>query len=78
MKPEHAITVTTFAEFRDDVNAFADGRYNFMIVIGNNGLSKTETLQNAVDNPLIVEGRPSAWNLYKLLHDNVTFLHNSM
>ena len=70
-KPEHAIVVTTFKEFRDDIQAFADGKYQFLLVIGNNGLSKTETVSRAVEQPLVIEGEPTAWQLYKDLYDNL-------
>lgn len=70
-KPEHAIVVTTFDEFRDDIQAFANGKYQFLLVIGNNGLSKTETVSRAVEQPLVIEGEPTAWKLYQELYDNL-------
>ena len=68
---EHAVTVRNFEEFRDDIRAFADEKYNFLIVVGNNGLSKTETVKSLVKNPLVIEGRPTPWKFYQLLYDNL-------
>ena len=56
---EHSVTVRNFEEFRDDIRAFAEGRFNFLIVVGNNGLSKTETVRQLVSDPLIIEGKPT-------------------
>jgi hypothetical protein len=39
----HAVTVESYAEFRDDVRAFGNGKYNFLMVIGWAGIGKTET-----------------------------------
>ena len=68
--PEHAIRITTFDEFRDDIAAFAKGKYNSLLVIGNNGLSKTEAIRSMVENPLVLTGEPTAWKLYQELHDH--------
>src|SRR4051812_39957645 len=71
-KPAHAVTVRTYNEFRDDVNAFAQGKYNFAIVIGGTGIAKTETVKEMLkkENLIEVTGAPTAWGFYKLLHDN--------
>lgn len=39
-KPAHSIRIDNFAEFREDVRRFAEGKYNFLIVLGNTGLCK--------------------------------------
>ena len=47
-KPEHAIVVDNYEEFRDDVGTFAAGKFNFLIVIGRTGVGKTETVREIV------------------------------
>ena len=63
-KPEHAIVVDNYEEFRDDVGTFAAGKFNFLIVIGRTGVGKTETVREIVGPHLLFEGRPSAWGFY--------------
>lgn len=70
--PAHAITVRTYQEFRDDIQVFAQGRYNFTIVIGATGIAKTETVREMLGqgNYLELNGSPSAWRFYQLLYEN--------
>ncbi|WP_254508754.1 hypothetical protein [Anatilimnocola floriformis] len=49
-KPKHAVTIHTYKEFREDVRRFADGKFNFLIVIGTAGLGKTETVKEQVED----------------------------
>ena len=70
-KPDHAIVIDNYAEFRDDIQAFADGKYNFLIVIGRTGVGKTETVQEIVGpHHVLFESKPSAWGFYRELYRN--------
>ena len=69
--PEHSITVDTFEDFRRDVGDFARGKYNCLLVIGNNGLGKTQTVKELVKAPVEVQGSPTAWKLYQILFDHI-------
>jgi len=64
-KPSHCIRIETYQEFRDDIKSFADGSFNALIVLGNTGLSKSETVKRTVTNYLEYEGGcPSAFQFY--------------
>jgi hypothetical protein len=70
-KPDHAVVINNYAEFRDDVQAFADGKYNFLIIIGRTGLGKTETVQEIVGpGHLLFESQQSAWAFYRDVYRN--------
>jgi hypothetical protein len=67
--PDHAILIDNYAEFRDDVRALADAKYNFLIVIGRTGVGKTEAVREMVGPHVVFEGRPSAWGFYCQLYE---------
>lgn len=70
--PEHALTVRTYAEFVSDVQNLAEGKYNFLLVIGNSGLSKTRTVEDVLgDACAVIGGSPTAWRFYTWCHDNL-------
>ena len=64
--PAHCIEVLTYAEYRDDIRRFADGKYNALLIVGGTGLSKTETLKEMLGGkPLHYEGgEPSAFQFH--------------
>jgi phage N-6-adenine-methyltransferase len=68
-KPDHAIIVDNYAEFRDDIKAFAEKKYNFLIVIGRTGVGKTETVKEIVGHHLVFDGEPSAWQMYQDIYN---------
>lgn len=75
-KPAHSIRIDNYQEFRDDIRRFAMGKFNALIVLGNTGLSKSETVKEIVQHYLIYEGgQPTAFqfycDLYKHLDDFV-------
>lgn len=70
--PEHALTVRTYAEFQGDVKKLAEGRYNFLLIIGNSGLSKTRTVEDTLgDACAIISGTPTSWRFYQWAYDNL-------
>lgn len=71
--PAHSITVETYREYRDDIKRFADGKYNFLLVVGGTGLSKTETLKAMIGgNPLHYEGgEPTPFQFYCDLYEHL-------
>jgi hypothetical protein len=71
-KPAHSIRIDNYREFRDDVRRFAEGKYNALIVLGNTGLSKSETVKEMVQHYMIYEGgNPSAFQFYCDLHKHI-------
>jgi hypothetical protein len=68
-KPDHAIVVDNYAEYRDDILAFAEGKYNFLIVIGRTGVGKTESVREIVGDHLVFDGQPSAWQMYQDIYN---------
>lgn len=70
-RPQHAINVDNYAELRDDIAAFAENEYNFMIVIGANGLGKTSLTKEMVKRQIeVFEGNVTAWGFYTRLYRN--------
>src|SRR5262245_5992718 len=67
--PYGCITITTYDEFRAQIQAFADNHYPFLIIIGRGGIGKTETTKEVLKDYLHITGAPSAWNLYRDIHD---------
>lgn len=58
-------TVTTYAEWSDFADAFAEGHIESMVACGSPGLSKTYTLQQRVgDRAVYLKGNASPINLY--------------
>lgn len=68
-RPTHSCRVETYAEFRDDVAAFASGQYNFLMVLGWAGIGKTETALQTLpeDEILYIRTKLSAYEFYCLL-----------
>lgn len=71
-KPAHSIRIDNYQEFRDDIRRFAEGKYNALIVLGNTGLSKSETVKEMVQHYLIYEGgNPTTFQFYCDLHRHI-------
>jgi hypothetical protein len=69
-RPEGAITLTTYAELDQFVAAFADGRMNLVLLIGEGGLQKTRSLRAVLPCGCWCEGQNTAWGLYQTLWEN--------
>jgi hypothetical protein len=71
--PALSITVSNYAEYRDDIQRFADGKYNFLLIVGGTGLSKTETLKEMIGgDPLHYEGgEPTPYQFYCDLYEKI-------
>ncbi len=70
-RPVHSTTVRTYAELREDFEAFDRGRYNFMIVLGSQGLGKSEMAKQTISgDPLLIDTKVSAFQLYCELYEN--------
>src|SRR5580704_10282071 len=67
-KPDHAICVSSYDELRDDLSAFNERKYNFLIIIGQTGLGKTETVREIVGQHFVFDGQPSAWQMYQQIY----------
>src|SRR4051812_38539722 len=65
------ITVTTYDEFFRFVDAFAKGRIPLLLVVGDPGVSKSQSVKRALTNPACwIEGQASAVSMYCLLYHN--------
>lgn len=63
--PKQCITVRTYQEFIDDVQRFKNSHFRFLIVLGNPGISKTQTIHRILGNCMIYSGgRPTAYQFY--------------
>ncbi len=71
--PEHCITIRNYAEYRDEIQRFAQGKYNFILCIGNSGTGKTATVKEMLDeldeSHIELSGRPSPFGFYQRCHD---------
>lgn len=71
-RPEHALTIRTYEEFRSDIVKFAEGKYNFILCIGNSGLAKSETVEKTLGkNAATISGSPTPWGFYQWAYDNM-------
>jgi len=68
--PDHGLVIDNYAEFRDDVSAFAKWKINFLLVIGRTGIGKTMTAQEIIGPHVIFAGKPSAWGFYCGLYES--------
>jgi hypothetical protein len=66
--PKIAVTVTTYQGFQRFADAFANGHFNLLIVLGGPGLSKTRLMQKAVGpQACCIEGHATPFGVYRLL-----------
>ena len=66
--PLHSTTVTSYDELVGDLKAFANRKYNFMLLLGNPGLGKSELAKSIVKGAQILDTRLSAFEFYKVLY----------
>jgi hypothetical protein len=70
-RPKHAIVVRDYAKLEEYAAKFAEGFFNLLILIGDAGIAKSQTVKRAVGlNALWVEGSASAFGIYKALYEN--------
>lgn len=69
-RPEHSITVDTYAEFRDDIEAFAKGTIKFLTLLGGAGVGKSETARRYLKEAVTVDTKLSAFDFYGKLYEN--------
>lgn len=77
MLPPHTLIVRTFAEFRDFVRAWIEGHYNLMVILGDGGLAKSETIErlmfDAKGGPnkkwAYIKGKITPLKLYEALYN---------
>ncbi len=65
-KPRHAITVTTYEELQQFVEAFAANKLNLLILVGAAGIAKSQMLRAVVGGRAFwVEGNATAFGIYQ-------------
>jgi hypothetical protein len=70
-RPDHAITVTTYAGLETYVQAFAEGHLNLLVIIGSAGLQKSRLVRTSVgDRAFWVESKATAFGLYRELYEH--------
>lgn len=70
-RPCHSIRINNYKEFREDIQRFAEGKHNALIVLGNTGIGKSEAIRKALSHKLIYEGgEPSAFQFYCDLYEH--------
>jgi hypothetical protein len=69
-----SLTVTTYREFHEYVDAFAIGRIPLLMVIGDPGTSKSQSMKRALSKrkakPCWIEGQASAVAMYAMLYEH--------
>lgn len=65
-KPEHAITVETYKQLAEYIQAFAEGHLNLLLVIGRAGLQKTRMIREALGQRSVcwLEGNGTPFAIY--------------
>jgi hypothetical protein len=62
---ESAVTVTTYKQFHEFVSAFGRGRIPLLMIIGDPGVSKSQSVRRAVKGEVCwIEGQASAFIMY--------------
>jgi hypothetical protein len=67
--PLHGITVTTYEDFYADIQAFAKGKYRFVMVVGPGGTGKTQSARKLIADAVEISGEPTPFDLYKAAFD---------
>lgn len=68
--PSGAVLLRTYAELRREVDAFAHGERNLLIVVGPPGTSKSTTVRSHLKDARVIEGGSTPYRLYLELHEN--------
>jgi hypothetical protein len=70
-RPKHAIVVTSYAELEQFVSAFSAGHLNLLILIGRAGISKSQTIRQAVgEGTCWIESNATAFGIYQKLYQH--------
>lgn len=70
-RPKHAIVIRDYAKLEEYAEKFAEGFFNLLILIGDAGIAKSQTVRRAVGaDALWVEGSATAFGIYKALFEN--------
>ncbi len=70
-RPKQAIVIRDYAKLEEYAARFADGCFNLLILIGDAGIAKSQTMKRAIGNQALwVEGSASAFGIYQALYEN--------
>ena len=73
-RPLNAFEVKTYEEYRDHIGKLyaPQSSYNALLVVGNNGIGKSETCKELYGrkNIAVTSGKPSAWKFYQWVYAN--------
>jgi len=71
-KLENAINLTTYAELEQFADAFANGSFNLLIIVGERGLQKSTTVRRALpDDVCWIQGSASPFVIYQRLYQYI-------
>ncbi len=68
--PKGAVVVRSYEDFYAEVDAFAHGERNLVIVVGPPGTSKSTAVRHTLKNARVVEGGSTPYRLYIDLYEN--------
>ena len=77
MLPPHTLLVDDFAELRDLIQSWIDGQYELMVILGDGGLGKSETIERMMFSSkgkasrkwAYIKGHMTPLKLYQLLYE---------
>ena len=70
-RPKHALVIRDYAKLEEFAAKFAEGYFNLLILIGDAGIAKSQTIRRALsDDSLWVEGSASAFGIYQALYEH--------
>src|SRR5690348_14481492 len=67
--PDGALTVTTFDRLEKYLRAFAAGHLNLLILVGQGGLAKSQTVRSTLgERVCYIQGNATAFGIYEKLY----------
>ena len=71
-KPHNALTVATFKELEEFVNAFDRGTIRLLLIVGGPGLQKSRIVKECVKDARVIEGHATPFGIYEELWRTIT------
>jgi len=68
--PGGALVLRTYADLRREVDAFAHGERNLLVVVGPPGMSKSTTVRHRLADARVIQGGSTPYRLYLELYEH--------